>query len=142
MEAEKNLEEYYPEFVRQAIMLAMDSSDCHDELVRQILEFLYSEKTLPDKYIEAGLMVITDGFDDTTIDIPLAPRLLGELVGRLCLAGATDFRVLKDIMVKMEDKPRKREIFDLALCIIKSSPLAGALGAQSDDLIECENLIS
>lgn len=134
--------EYYPEFVRQAIMLAMDSSDRHVELVGQLLEFLYSEKTLPDKDIEAGLMLITDGFDDTAIDIPLAPRFLGELVGRLCLAGATDFRVLKDIMVKMEDKPRQRAIFDSALRIIKSSPSAGALGAQSDGLIECEKLIS
>jgi hypothetical protein len=78
---------------------------------------LYSEKILPDKDIEAGLMLITDGFDDTAIDIPLAPRFLGELVGRLCLAGATDFRVLKDIMVKMEDKPRQRAIFNSALHI-------------------------
>jgi len=61
---------------------------------------------------------------------------------RLCLAGATDFRVLKDIMVRMEDKPRQRAIFDSSLRIIKSSPSAGALGAQSDDLIECEKLIS
>lgn len=134
--------DYYPEFVRQAILLAMENSERHVDLVGQLLEFLYSEKTLPDKIIEAGLMSIADEFDDTAIDIPLAPRFLGELVGRLCLAGATDFKALKEIMLKVDDKPRQRAIFDSALRIIKSSQSTGALGAPSDDLTECEKIIS
>ena len=134
--------EYYPEFVRLAINLAMDNSERHVDLVGQLLEFLYSEKTLTDKDIEAGLMSIVNEFDDLAIDIPLAPRFLGELVGRLCLAGATDYKALKDILLKVDDKPRQRLIFDLALRIIKSSRSGGALGAQSDDLMECEKIIS
>lgn len=112
------------------------------DLVGQLLEFLYSEKTVPAKDIEAGLMLIVVDFDDVAIDIPLAPRFLGELVGRLSLVGATDFRALKDIMVKVVDKPRQKTIFDSALRIIKSSPSAGALVAQSDHIIECEKIIS
>lgn len=134
--------DYYPEFVRTAIILAMDKSERHVDLVGQLLDFLYSEKTLPAKDIEAGLMSIADEFDDIAIDIPLAPRFFGELVGRFSLVGATDLRALYDIMVKVEDKPRQRTIFDSALRIIKSSPSAGALVAQSDHLIECEKLIS
>jgi len=134
--------DYYPEFVQNAIILAMEKSERHVDLVGQLLEFLYSEKTVPAKDIEAGLMLIAVDFDDVAIDIPLAPRFLGELVGRLSLAGATDFRALKDIMVKVVDKSRQKTIFDSALRIIKSSPSAGALVAQSGHIIECEKIIS
>lgn len=134
--------DYYPTFVQQAILLAMENSERHIELVGKLLEFLYSEKTLSDKDIEAGLMFIVNEFDDTAIDIPLAPKFLGDIVGRLCLAGATDFRVLKDIMVKVDDKSRQRAIFDSAIRIYKSRPSTGALGAHGNDLIECEKLIS
>ena len=119
----------------------MENSECHIELVGKLLYFLYSKNTLSDKDIKVGLMFIVNEFDDTTIDVPLAPKFLGEIVGMLYLVGATYFRVLKDITVKVDKKSRQREIFDSSLCIYKSRPSTGALGAHGDDLIECGTLI-
>ena len=68
---------YYPEFIQNAIILAMKKNERHVNFVGKLLEFLYSEKTVPVKNIEAGLMLIAVDFDDVAIDIPLAPRFLG-----------------------------------------------------------------
>jgi len=69
--------DYYPAFIQNAIILAMEKNERHVDFVGQLLEFLYSEKTVPVQNIEAGLMLIAVDFDDVAIDIPLAPRFLG-----------------------------------------------------------------
>ena len=135
--------EYHPEFVQQAISLAMEMSERHVELVEQLLEFLFAEKTLSDRDIRTGILFFAEMCDDIAIDIPLAPRLFGELIGKLSLKGAADFRLLKEIMEKVEDMQIRRTIFESALRIIKSSSaVEEVLGAQSIDLVECEQLIS
>eukprot|EP01018_Ginkgo_biloba_P010109 Gb_08610 [translate_table: standard] len=110
--------EYHPELVQQTILLAMEMSERH---VEQLLEFLFAQKTLSDRDIRTGILIIAEMCNDIAIDIPLVPRLFGELIGKLGLTGAADLILLRETMVKVEEMQIERTIFESALRIIKSS---------------------
>ncbi|GLJ48101.1 hypothetical protein SUGI_1015570 [Cryptomeria japonica] len=134
---------YYPEFVHQAVMLAIEKGERHVESIITLLEYLYAQKTLSDRDIKDGIIRIAEECDDITIDIPLAPKLLGEIVGKLSFTGATDLRLLKEAMLKVEDVQVRRTILEAAQRTIRSNPSAErVLGSQSGDLGECEKLIA
>ncbi|TJX43100.1 hypothetical protein E8P77_30545, partial [Soehngenia saccharolytica] len=112
---------YYPEFVRQAVLLAIEMGERHVESIIILLEYLYAQKPLSERDIKEGIIHIAEECDDITIDIPLAPRHLGEIVGKLSFTGATDLRVLKEAMLKVEDVQIRRTIFDATLRTIRSN---------------------
>uniref|UniRef100_A0A0C9S288 TSA: Wollemia nobilis Ref_Wollemi_Transcript_21688_3067 transcribed RNA sequence n=1 Tax=Wollemia nobilis TaxID=56998 RepID=A0A0C9S288_9CONI len=135
--------DYYPEFVLQAILLAMEKekSELHVDLIAQLLEYLHSQKIMFERDIKSGILLVAESCDDITIDIPLAPKFLGEIIGKLSLVGATDLRVLKEAMAKVEDKQIQRTIYEAALRIINSSPAAERILVPGDHE-ECKKLVS
>eukprot|EP01018_Ginkgo_biloba_P036005 Gb_34752 [translate_table: standard] len=104
--------EYHSEFVQQAISLAFDHSQRHLELVGQLLQSLHSQKVLSYKSLRNGFLLIAEQCDDLVIDIPFAPKLLGELVGRIVLAGASDLRLLADVIEKVKMVETRRTTFE------------------------------
>eukprot|EP01018_Ginkgo_biloba_P036008 Gb_34750 [translate_table: standard] len=135
--------EYHADFVQQAISMALEQKEQHVDLVGKLLEFLYSNKILSHRDLRGGILLVAEQCGDLSIDIPMAPKLLGELVGRMVLAGAADLRLLGDVIVKVEEVHIRRVIFDAVLKIIESSSAAERLlSAQRAYLIECERCLS
>ncbi|PPD79718.1 hypothetical protein GOBAR_DD23349 [Gossypium barbadense] len=79
--------------------------------------------------------------DDIAIDLPKAPNNFGEIIGRLILAGGLDFKVVKEILKKMEDDLYQKAVFDAATKTISLNPSGqGLLDASASEVEACQNL--
>ncbi|RVW38171.1 Eukaryotic translation initiation factor isoform 4G-1 [Vitis vinifera] len=94
---------YHPEVVKEAISLALEKSPPCVDPVAKLLEFLFSKKVLTTMDIGTGCLMYGSMLDDIGIDLPKAPNSFGEVIGNLVLAGALDFKVVTEIMKKVED---------------------------------------
>ncbi|XP_058114024.1 eukaryotic translation initiation factor [Magnolia sinica] len=135
--------EYHHELVKEAIALALEKSPPCVELVAKLLEFLFNNKVLTARDIGTGCLLYGSMLDDIGIDVPKAPSNFGEVVGKLILGGCLDFKVVKEMLRKMEDPMFQRAVFDLAVRIVKSTPSGlGVLGQQAAEVKACEELLS
>ncbi|KAI4376764.1 hypothetical protein MLD38_014487 [Melastoma candidum] len=138
---ELNAPEYHPEAVKEAIALALEKSPPRVEPVGKLLEFLLTKKTFSSRDIGTGCLLYASMLDDIGIDLPKAPNNFGELVGRLVSAGGLDFKVLKEILKKVEDDRYQRAIFDSTMKIVSGSPSGHTiLDSQAADIEECKSL--
>jgi translation initiation factor 4G len=79
--------------------------------------------------------------DDIGIDLPKAPYNFGEITGKLVLVGGLDFKVVIEVLKKMEDDMYQRAVFDAATRIISSSPDGQlVLDTQASDIKACQSL--
>ncbi|KAF8389243.1 hypothetical protein HHK36_025936 [Tetracentron sinense] len=135
--------EYYPEFVKEALALALEQSPPCVGQVSRLLEFLFTKKVLTARDIGTGCLLYGSMLDDIGIDVPKAPSNFGEIVGKLILAGGLDFKVVNEVLKKVEDDRFQKAIFDAALKSVSSSPSGkGVLGTHGVDIQECESLLS
>lgn len=135
--------EYYPEFVKEAIDLALERSPPCVEPVAKLLEFLFVKKVLTARDIGTGSLLYGSRLDDIGIDNPKAPSNFGMVVGKLVLAGGLDFKVVKEVLKKMEDSMYQKAVFNAALRSISSSPAGeGVLRLQGAEIKACEALVS
>ncbi|KAF8407282.1 hypothetical protein HHK36_006409 [Tetracentron sinense] len=132
---------YHPEVVKEAIALALEKSPPCVEPVAKLLEFLFTKSVLTASDIGTGCLLYASMLDDICIDSPKAPTNFGEVVGKLVLAGGLDFKVVKEVLNKVEDDSFQKAIFNSAMRSITSSPSGqGILGAQGTDIQACESL--
>lgn len=129
---------YHPEFVKEAISLALDKSPPCVEPVAKLLEYLLN-KILTARDIGTGCLLFASLLDDVGIDLPKAPNNFGEIIGKLILAGGLDFKVVREILNKVEDDMFQRAIFDAALRVVSSSGQA-VLESQASDIEACQSL--
>eukprot|EP00268_Persea_americana_P033003 TRINITY_DN3266_c1_g1_i1.p1 TRINITY_DN3266_c1_g1~~TRINITY_DN3266_c1_g1_i1.p1 ORF type:complete len:804 (-),score=193.51 TRINITY_DN3266_c1_g1_i1:377-2788(-) len=135
--------EYYGEFVKEAIDLALEKSPPCVEPVAKLLVFLFAKKVLTARDIRTGCLLYGSGLDDIGIDNPKAPKNFGMVVGELVLAGVLDFEVVKDVLKKMEGSMYQKAVFDAALSGISSSVTGERiLELQGADIKACEALLS
>nr|AAK62591.1 AT5g57870/MTI20_13 [Arabidopsis thaliana]AAK91491.1 AT5g57870/MTI20_13 [Arabidopsis thaliana] len=79
--------------------------------------------------------------DDIGIDLPKAPNNFGEIVGKLILAGGVDFKLVREIIGKMEDDRFQKMVVDAAVRIVESSEQGKSLlASQAADIEACRNL--
>ncbi|KAF7838128.1 eukaryotic translation initiation factor [Senna tora] len=131
---------YHPEVVKEAISLALDKSPPCVEPVANLLEYLFIKKSLTARDIGTGCLLFASALDDIGIDLPKAPNNFGEIIGKLVLAGALDFKVVTEILKKVEDDMFQKAIFDAALRVISSSSGQGVLELQAADMEACRSL--
>ncbi|KAF8400501.1 hypothetical protein HHK36_013799 [Tetracentron sinense] len=135
--------EYHPEVVKEALALAMEKSPPCVGQVSKLLEFLFTKKALMAREVGTGCLLYGSMLDDIGIDVPKAPNNFGEVIGNLILAGCLDFKVVKEILKKVEDDRFQKAIFDAAVRSVSSSPSGqGVLGSQGADIQACESLLS
>ncbi|KAL6331644.1 hypothetical protein AAG906_011584 [Vitis piasezkii] len=133
---------YHPEVVKEAISLALEKSPPCVDPVAKLLEFLFSKKVLTTMDIGTGCLMYGSMLDDIGIDLPKAPNSFGEVIGNLVLAGALDFKVVTEIMKKVEDDRFQKMIFDAVMRIVSSSPSGqGVLDSQAADIAACQSLL-
>uniref|UniRef100_A0A5B7AAW3 MI domain-containing protein n=1 Tax=Davidia involucrata TaxID=16924 RepID=A0A5B7AAW3_DAVIN len=140
---ELNSPSYHPEVVKEAIALALEKSPPRVEPVTKLLEFLLNKKVLTARDIETGYLLYASMLDDIGIDLPKAPNNFGEVIGKLVLAGGLDFKVVAELLKKVEDDMFRTAIFYAAMSSINSSPSGqGVLAMQGADIQTCQNLLS
>ncbi|KAJ4958175.1 hypothetical protein NE237_025286 [Protea cynaroides] len=134
---------YYPEVVKEAINLGLEKGPTCIELVAKLLEYLFTKEVLKAKDLGTGCLLYSSILDDIAIDLPKAPSSFGEVVGKLVLAGGIDFKVVVEIMKKVEDPGFQKAIFDAAVRTVSSSTSGqGIVSAQGSDIKACEALLS
>ncbi|KAJ0984276.1 hypothetical protein J5N97_002632 [Dioscorea zingiberensis] len=135
--------EYHPEVVKEAINLALDKgSNCVD-LVGRLLEHLFAKNVLTSRDLSTGCLLYGSMLDDISIDLPNAPKHFGEVVGKLISIGGGSFKIVEEILKKVEDSMFKTAIFDAALRTVEVSPSGQVIiGAQAADLKACQSMLS
>ncbi|XP_052183230.1 eukaryotic translation initiation factor-like [Diospyros lotus] len=138
---ELNSSAYHPELVEVAISLALNKSPPCVEPVFKLLDYLLAKNVLTATDIWTGCQLYGSMLDDIAIDVPKAPNNFGEVIGRLILAGGLDFKVVKEVLKKMEDDMFQKAVLAAATRIIASSPSGQkVLESQASDIEACKSL--
>lgn len=134
--------EYHPEVVKEAISLGLEKSQPCVDQVAKLLEHLLVKKVFTTKDIGTGCLLYASLLDDIGIDLPKAPNNFGMIIGNLILAGALDFKVVKEVLTKMEDERFRKSVLDAALGVITSSGSGqNVLDSQVPDVEACKSLL-
>lgn len=133
---------YHPEVVKEAISLGLDKSPPCVEAVGSLLEYLFIKKVLSARDIGTGCMLFASLLDDIGIDLPKAPNNFGEIIGKLLLAGTLDFKVVREILKKVEDDRFQKAIFSSALQVISSASGQAVLDSQASDIEAFQSLFN
>lgn len=129
---------YHPEVVKESIALALDKSPPCVEAVSKLLEFLCSKNVLTPIDIGTGCLLYGSTLDDIGIDLPKAPNNFGEVVGRLVLAGSLEFKIVKEVLKKIEDERFRVTFFDAVMSVAGK----GVLEVQGAEVEACKSLLS
>ncbi|KAH7281041.1 hypothetical protein KP509_36G027000 [Ceratopteris richardii] len=138
---ELNASDFHAQLVEMGVTMALESTDRARDLIPQLLNFLWSKRTLSQGDIHAGILLVADQLEDLTVDVPLAPKHLGCLIGKACLDGFVDLELLIDILRKVEDSFYRKSVYDEALKTIRVGPKSDRLMNQRYKLEECERLV-
>ncbi|XP_023634553.1 eukaryotic translation initiation factor [Capsella rubella] len=128
---------YHPELVKEAISLGLEKNPPCVEPVAKLLEHLVSKSVLTPKDIGNGCLLYGCMLDDIGIDLPKAPNNFGEILGGLVNAKASDFELVKEILMKMEDELFKKAVLEAVLRSVSESLLA----AQAAKVEACRSLV-
>ncbi|XP_074280838.1 eukaryotic translation initiation factor-like [Silene latifolia] len=132
---------YHNEIVKESINLGLEKNPPLIDPVVKLLEHLLAKNVLSSRDLATGCLLYGAIIDDIAIDLPKAPNNFGEIMGKLILVGGVDFRVVKEVLKKIEDEMFRKPIFDAAVRIVSSSPAGqGLLEAQALDVDECKGL--
>lgn len=138
---ELNSPAYHPEFVKESINLALEKSHPLVEPIAKLLEHLFAKKVLSAVDIRTGCLLYGLMLIDIGLDLPKAPNNFGEIMGKLILIGALDFKVVKDVLKKMGDDMLQKPVFAGAMRIVSSDPSGeNVLVSQASEIKECESL--
>ncbi|KAL1817729.1 eukaryotic translation initiation factor [Daucus carota subsp. sativus] len=132
---------YHAELVKEAISLALEKIPPCVEPVAKLLEYLSVKKVLTAIDIQGGCLLYGSNLDDIGIDLPKAPNNFGEIMGKLILAGQLDFKVVEEVLKKMEDNMFQKHVLSAALGTVTSSPSGQAfLDSQAASIEACKSL--
>lgn len=132
----------HPEVVKEAISLALEKIPPRVDPIVKLFEFLLNKEVFTVKDIGAGCLHYGSMLDDLAIDLPKAPNNFGEVLGKMALAGGLNFKVVKDVLQKVDDDGYRTAIFDAAVRIINASPSGqGLLATQATEIHACESLL-
>ncbi|GMQ02796.1 hypothetical protein CsSME_00048865 [Camellia sinensis var. sinensis] len=134
---------YHHEVVKEAIALALEKSPPCVAPVIKLLGFLLNKKVLTTRDIGTGCLLYGSSMDDIGIDLPKAPNDFGEVMGKLVLAGGSDFKMVEEVLKKVEDDRFQIAIFDAVVRCINSSPSGQeVLAMQGTGVEACKSLLS
>ncbi|PON31716.1 26S proteasome regulatory complex, non-ATPase subcomplex, Rpn1 subunit [Parasponia andersonii] len=133
---------YHPEVVKEAISLALERTPPSVEPTVRLLDYLSSKKVLTTKDIGTGCLLYASTLDDVGIDLPRAPTCFGEIISKLLLSGGLDFKVVLEVLKKVEDDRFRTAIFETGMRIVNASSAGqGILEAQASDIEACRSLL-
>ncbi|KAI4380527.1 hypothetical protein MLD38_006705 [Melastoma candidum] len=139
---ELNAPYYHPELVKEAVSLSLEKSPPFVEPVSKLIDHLFAKEVISSEDIGTGCLLYASGLGDLGIDLPKAPHNFGCIIGKLVLFGGLDFKVVKEIISKVEDDRFQKAIFDAAVGVITSDQSGEAiLTSQAPDIEGCKGLL-
>lgn len=135
--------QYHSEIVKEAINLALDKGPSYlDPLVR-FLEYMLANKVFTPRDLGTGSLLYGSMLDDISIDLPRAPSLFGEVIGKLILANGLSFKVVEEILKKVEDDRLQSAVFEAVMKSVQASPAGQqVLSEHAEDIKACMSLLS
>ncbi|KAG9137394.1 hypothetical protein Leryth_017721 [Lithospermum erythrorhizon] len=135
---------YHSEFVKEAISRGLEKKPPQTvDQAGKLLEYLFAKKVLTPRDVISGIMLYASLLDDLAIDFPKAPTYFGEIVGKLVLAGALDFKLVKEILEKVGDDFFQKAIFSAAAAVVSADPSGGGVfNSQASDVAACKSLFT
>lgn len=135
--------DYYPEFVKEAINLALDENPPCAEPVTKLLDHLFMKKILSTKDLETGCLLYGSMLDDIGIDLPTSPGNFAIVIANLLSAGAIGFDVIVEVVKKIDDSRFRKIVFDSMMKTLQAKTSGQAiLVDKAAEIKVCENLIS
>ncbi|KAG9134925.1 hypothetical protein Leryth_001188 [Lithospermum erythrorhizon] len=133
---------YHSEFVKEAISIGMEKNPPRTvDQIGKLLVYLYDKQVLTSSNVATGCLLYASFLDDLAIDFPKAPSYFGEIVGKLVLAGALDFKAVKAILEKVSDDYFQKAIFSAVTTMVSSNPSGTRLlDSQAPDVAACKSL--
>ncbi|XP_076910799.1 eukaryotic translation initiation factor-like [Bidens hawaiensis] len=128
--------EYHSEFVKEAVSLALEKSPPCVEPLAKLLDHLLTKKVLTRTDLITGCVSYGSLLDDIAIDLPKAPNNFGEIMGHLVGSGGLDFKIVFDVLKKMEDDYYQKAVFGGAKKVVGED----VLESQAADVGACESL--
>ncbi|KAK8916743.1 Eukaryotic translation initiation factor isoform 4G-2 [Platanthera zijinensis] len=134
--------QYHPEVVKEAISLGLDKGASFVNPLVNFLEFMLAKKVFSQRDLSTGCLLFGSMLDDIGIDLPIAPTLFGEVIGKLILVNGLSFKVLEEILKKVEDDRLQSDLFKSAMRSMQASPSGqGILAEHADDVKACLSLL-
>ncbi|XP_041998612.1 eukaryotic translation initiation factor-like [Salvia splendens] len=132
---------YHSDMVKEAISLALEKAPPCVEPVSKLMVYLFEKKVVNADDIGTGCLSYAALLEDLAIDLPKAPANFGEIIGKLVLAGALDFNVVKEMVAKVGDDYFQKAVFAAVMKTV-SNDSAGKqlLNAQASEVAACESL--
>ncbi|CAN7132924.1 unnamed protein product [Brassica rapa subsp. narinosa] len=87
--------------------------------------------------IRSGCVLYGSMLDDIGIDLPKALNNFGEILGSLVMANASDFVMVKEVLMKMKDELFKKAVLDSVVKSVSESLLA----TQAAEVEACRSLV-
>lgn len=133
--------DFHPQLVQMAVLMLLEAHERQRDLVGKLLEFLWSKKVMSTSEITSGIAMVAEQLEDLVYDAPLAPMLVGNLVGKLLLSEVVSLGLLQEILQKMEEIQPKKVVYDAVMGAVKAGPNAERVLSQQVELRECEKLV-
>jgi len=136
--------EYHSELVKEAINLGLDKGASFIDPLVRLLEYLSSKNVLKPRDVGTGCLLYGSMLDDIGIDLPKAPVFFGDVVGRLIVSGKLSFKVVEEVLKKIEDSKFREDVFSSVLKSIEAAGPTGQgiLGQHSAEIKVCKDLVS
>ncbi|XP_042060490.1 eukaryotic translation initiation factor-like [Salvia splendens] len=139
---ELNSPAYHSEFVKEAISLGLEKAPPCVEPVSKLVNYLFEKKAVNAEDIRTGCLGYAVLLEDLGIDFPKAPANFGEIIGELVLAGALEFKVVREIVGKVGDDYFQKAVVVAVMKTVSSDPAGKVLlDAQASDVAACESLL-
>lgn len=135
--------DYHSEVVKEAINLALDKGASFIDPLIKLLEYLSSKNVLKPRDLGTGCLLYGSMLDDIGIDLPKAPVFFGDVVGRLIVSGRLNFKVVEEVLKKVEDSKFREDVLSSVLKTIEAAGPTGQgiLGQHSAEIKVCKDLI-
>lgn len=135
--------QYHPEIVKEAINRALDKGPSNLDPLLKFLDHLLSKKVFTPRDLGTGSLLYGSMLDDISIDLPKAPVLFGEVIGKLILSNGLNFKVVEEILKKVEDDRFQSALFEAVMKSVQASPAGQKVLAENgDDIKACMSLLS
>ncbi|KAJ3679536.1 hypothetical protein LUZ60_017547 [Juncus effusus] len=134
--------EYHSELVKEAINLGLDKgAGFVDPLVR-LLEYLLEKNVLKIRDLGTGCLLYGSMIEDLAIDLPKAPVLFGEVLGKLIVSAGLGFKVVEEVLKKIEEAGFKKKVLNSVVETIEAAGNGKEVLAQhADEIRVCKELI-
>ena len=89
---------FHPQLVCQVLTSVLERKDRHRELAVMMLHRLWSEGLVTESQLQTGIQDVASLIEDLEIDIPLAGRLIMQMIGKLIAFGCVRLGTIPRIL--------------------------------------------